>query len=93
VPAADLDASDLAIGLTINGEQRQASRTSKMIFDVKEIIHQLSAGFTLLPGDVIMTGTPEGVGYAMQPPQTMKTGDVMALTIEGIGTLTNAIGD
>jgi 2-keto-4-pentenoate hydratase/2-oxohepta-3-ene-1,7-dioic acid hydratase in catechol pathway len=93
VPAADLDASDLAIGCTINGEQRQASRTSKMIFDVKEIIHQLSAGFTLLPGDVIMTGTPEGVGYAMQPPRTLKPGDVMALTIEGIGTLTNAIAD
>ena len=93
IPAADLDASDLAIGLKLNGEQRQSSRTSKMIFDVKEIIHQLSAGFTLLPGDVIMTGTPEGVGYAMVPPQTMKTGDVMELTIEGIGTLTNAIGD
>jgi len=93
VPAADLDASDIAISLTINGEQRQSSRTSKMIFDVKEIIHQLSAGFTLLPGDVILTGTPEGVGYAMQPPQTLKPGDVMALTIEGIGTLTNPIGD
>jgi 2-keto-4-pentenoate hydratase/2-oxohepta-3-ene-1,7-dioic acid hydratase in catechol pathway len=93
VPAADLSAADLAIGLKINGEQRQASRTSKMIFDVPEIIHQLSAGFTLLPGDVIMTGTPEGVGYAMQPPQTLKAGDVMELTIEGIGTLTNAISD
>ncbi len=93
VPAADLDASDLAIGLKLNGEQRQSSRTSKMIFDVKEIIHQLSAGFTLLPGDVIMTGTPEGVGYAMQPPQTMKAGDVMELTIEGIGTLTNTVSD
>ncbi|HYF08230.1 MAG TPA: fumarylacetoacetate hydrolase family protein, partial [Acetobacteraceae bacterium] len=93
VPAADLDASDLAISLTINGEGRQSSRTSKMIFDVKEIIHQLSAGFTLKPGDVILTGTPEGVGYAMQPPQTLKPGDVMALTIEGIGTLTNAIGE
>lgn len=93
VPAADLDASDLAIGCRINGEQRQASRTSKMIFDVKEIIHQLSAGFTLLPGDVILTGTPEGVGYAMVPPQTMKAGDVMELTIEGIGTLTNPIAD
>jgi len=93
VPRQDLDASDLAIGLKVNGEQRQASRTSKMIFDVTEIIHQLSAGFTLLPGDVIMTGTPEGVGYAMVPPQTLKPGDVMDLTIEGIGTLTNAIGD
>jgi 2-keto-4-pentenoate hydratase/2-oxohepta-3-ene-1,7-dioic acid hydratase in catechol pathway len=93
VPASDLDAADLAIGLKLNGEQRQASRTSKMIFDVTEIIYQLSSGFTLLPGDVIMTGTPEGVGYAMQPPQTMKAGDVMELTIEGIGTLTNTISD
>ncbi|MFM7781263.1 MAG: fumarylacetoacetate hydrolase family protein [Alphaproteobacteria bacterium] len=93
VPAGDLSAADLAIGLKINGEQRQASRTSKMIFDEPEIIHQLSAGFTLLPGDVIMTGTPEGVGYAMQPPQTLKAGDVMELTIEGIGTLTNTISD
>ena len=91
VPAADLNAADLAISLKLNGEQRQSSRTSKMIFDVTEIIHQLSSGFTLLPGDVIMTGTPEGVGYAMQPPQTMKAGDVMELTIEGIGTLTNTI--
>ncbi|MGI9128691.1 MAG: fumarylacetoacetate hydrolase family protein [Roseomonas sp.] len=93
VPADELSAADLAISLKINGEQRQASRTSKMIFDVPEIIHQLSAGFTLLPGDVIMTGTPEGVGYAMQPPQTLKAGDVMELTIEGIGTLTNTISD
>ena len=93
VPASDLNAADLAIGLKLNGEQRQASRTSKMIFDVTEIIHQLSSGFTLLPGDVIMTGTPEGVGYAMEPPQTMKAGDVMELTIEGIGTLTNTISD
>ena len=93
VPASDLNAADLAIGLKLNGEQRQSSRTSKMIFDVTEIIHQLSSGFTLLPGDVIMTGTPEGVGYAMQPPQTMKAGDVMELTIEGIGTLINTISD
>ncbi len=93
VPASDLNAADLAIGLKLNGEQRQASRTSKMIFDVTEIIHQLSSGSTLLPGDVIMTGTPEGVGYAMEPPQTMKAGDVMELTIEGIGTLTNTISD
>ena len=93
VPASDLNAADLAISLKLNGEQRQASRTSKMIFDVTEIIHQLSSGFTLLPGDVIMTGTPEGVGYAMQPPQTMKAGDVMELRIEGIGTLTNTISD
>ena len=92
IPADELDASDLAIQLWINGEQRQSSRTSKMIFDVTEIIHHLSKGFTLLPGDVIMTGTPEGVGYAMVPPQVLKSGDVVRIAIEGIGELTNPVG-
>ncbi|WP_353211634.1 fumarylacetoacetate hydrolase family protein [Rhodovarius sp.] len=91
VPADELDAADLAIQLWVNGEQRQSSRTSKMIFDVKEIIHQLSLGFTLLPGDVILTGTPEGVGYAMQPPQVLKDGDVVDIEIEGIGRLSNPV--
>jgi len=91
VPADELDAADLAIQLWVNGEQRQSSRTSKMIFDVKEIIHQLSMGFTLLPGDVILTGTPEGVGYAMQPPQVLKDGDVVDIEIEGIGRLSNPV--
>ncbi len=91
VPADELDASDLAIQLWVNGEQRQSSRTSKMIFDVKEIIHQLSQGFTLLPGDVILTGTPEGVGYAMQPPQVLKDGDVVDIEIESIGRLSNPV--
>lgn len=92
IPADELDASDLAIQLWINGEQRQSSRTSKMIFDVKEILHHLSKGFTLQPGDVVMTGTPEGVGYAMVPPQVLKTGDVVKIAVEGIGELTNPVG-
>ena len=92
IPADELDASDLAIQLWVNGEQRQSSRTSKMIFDVREIIHHLSKGFTLLPGDVIMTGTPEGVGYAMVPPQVLKTGDVVRISVEGIGELINPVG-
>jgi 2-keto-4-pentenoate hydratase/2-oxohepta-3-ene-1,7-dioic acid hydratase in catechol pathway len=91
VPADELDAADLAIQLWVNGEQRQSSRTSKMIFDVKEIIHQHSLGVTLLPGDVILTGTPEGVGYAMQPPQVLKDGDVVDIEIEGIGRLSNPV--
>jgi 2-keto-4-pentenoate hydratase/2-oxohepta-3-ene-1,7-dioic acid hydratase in catechol pathway len=91
VPADELDASDLAIKLWVNGEERQSSRTSKMIFDVKEIISQLSQGFTLLSGDVIMTGTPEGVGYAMQPPRVLKDGDVIDIEIEGIGRLSNPV--
>ncbi|MCX8133039.1 MAG: fumarylacetoacetate hydrolase family protein [Roseococcus sp.] len=92
VPAEDLDASDLAIELWVNQEKRQSSRTSKMIFDVKDIIHHLSIGFTLRPGDVVLTGTPEGVGYAMQPPQVLKGGDVVRIAIEGIGELVNPVG-
>ncbi|MFL1463156.1 fumarylacetoacetate hydrolase family protein [Roseococcus sp. DSY-14] len=92
VPADELDATDLAIRLWVNGEQRQSSRTSKMIFDVPAILHHLSQGFTLLPGDVVMTGTPEGVGYAMQPPQVLKAGDVVEIEVEGIGRLRNPVG-
>lgn len=91
VPADELDASDVAIRLWVNGEQRQSSRTSKMIFDVGQILHHLSQGFTLRPGDVVMTGTPEGVGYAMQPPQVLKAGDVVEIEVEGIGRLRNSI--
>ncbi len=92
IPADELDATDIAIQLWVNGELRQSSRTSKMIFDVNQIIHHLSVGFTLLPGDVVLTGTPEGVGYAMQPPQVLKAGDVVRIAIEGIGELVNPVG-
>lgn len=91
VPADELDGLNTGIRLFLNGEKRQDSHTSKMIFDVKDIISQLSLGFTLKPGDVILSGTPEGVGYAMQPPQTMKPGDVMVCEIDGIGQLRNAV--
>ncbi|WP_149541082.1 fumarylacetoacetate hydrolase family protein [Siccirubricoccus phaeus] len=91
IPTEELDALNTGIRLFINGEKRQDSHTSKMIFDVKEIIHQLSLGFTLKPGDVIITGTPEGVGYAMQPPQTLKPGDVIEAEIDGIGRLRNVV--
>ncbi|MBV1798860.1 fumarylacetoacetate hydrolase family protein [Siccirubricoccus sp. G192] len=91
VPADELDALNTGIRCFVNGEKRQDSHTSKMIFDVKEIIHQLSLGFTLKPGDVIITGTPEGVGYAMQPPQTLKPGDVVECEIDGIGRLRNTV--
>ncbi|MDO9708079.1 fumarylacetoacetate hydrolase family protein [Paracraurococcus lichenis] len=91
IPAAELDALNTGIRLWVNGEKRQDSHTSKMIFDVKEIIHQLSIGFTLKPGDVIITGTPEGVGYAMQPPKTLQPGDVIECEIDGIGRLRNTV--
>jgi len=91
VPAEALDALATGIRCFVNGEKRQESNTTKMIFDVKEIIAQLSLGFTLRPGDVILTGTPEGVGYAMQPPRTLKPGDVMRCEIDGIGVLENRV--
>lgn len=91
VPTDELDALDTAIRCRVNGETRQSSTTAKMIFDVRDIIHQLSAGFTLLPGDVIITGTPEGVGFAMVPPRALRPGDVVECEIEGIGVLRNAV--
>jgi 2-keto-4-pentenoate hydratase/2-oxohepta-3-ene-1,7-dioic acid hydratase in catechol pathway len=82
---------DLRISLTVNGETRQDSRTSLLIFDIPAIIRILSQGLTLEPGDIIATGTPAGVGYAMQPPRLLKPGDRIAATIEGIGTLENSV--
>ncbi len=91
VPAEELDAAGVAIRLWVNGEQRQASRTRKMIFDVAEILHQLSAGFTLLPGDVVMTGTFEDVGHAMERPRVLEAGDLVGIEVEGIGRLANPV--
>jgi 2-keto-4-pentenoate hydratase/2-oxohepta-3-ene-1,7-dioic acid hydratase in catechol pathway len=91
VPRQFLAADDLGLKLWVNGELRQNGRTSSMIFDVPSIIEQLSAGFTLLPGDVILTGTPAGVGYAMVPPQMLKAGDSVRLEIEEIGVLENTV--
>jgi 2-keto-4-pentenoate hydratase/2-oxohepta-3-ene-1,7-dioic acid hydratase in catechol pathway len=75
----------------VDGVQRQKSRTSNMIFSVPTIISQLSLEMTLYPGDIIMTGTPEGVGFAMSPPACLRSGNVIEATIEGIGTLRNSV--
>lgn len=80
---------DLAISLTVNGEVRQNDRTSILIFDIPTLIASLSAGMTLEPGDIIATGTPSGVGYAMDPPRFLKDGDVVVCEIENIGKLEN----
>ncbi|MEL6206212.1 MAG: fumarylacetoacetate hydrolase family protein, partial [Pseudomonadota bacterium] len=85
------DPHGLSIGLTVNGEQRQNGTTADMIFDIPTLIASLSAGLTLEPGDIIATGTPSGVGYAMDPPQFLKDGDVVSCTISEIGTLTNTM--
>lgn len=78
------------IRLTVNGALRQNSSTSAMIFDIPTLIASLSEGLTLEPGDVIATGTPSGVGYAMVPPQFLKHGDVVECEIDGIGRLGNS---
>jgi 2-keto-4-pentenoate hydratase/2-oxohepta-3-ene-1,7-dioic acid hydratase in catechol pathway len=85
------DPHDLAIGLTVNGEQRQDGSTSDMIFDIPTLIASLSEGLTLEPGDIIATGTPSGVGYAMDPPSFLKAGDTVVCKVSGIGTLRNTV--
>ncbi|MGB3770881.1 MAG: fumarylacetoacetate hydrolase family protein [Rhodococcus sp. (in: high G+C Gram-positive bacteria)] len=81
-----LDASDLAISTTVDGETKQSSRTSLLLHSVPEIIEWISSVMTLLPGDVILTGTPEGVGPIV-------AGQSVSVDIEGIGTLTNPVVD
>jgi len=85
------DPATLELSMAINGEERQRARVSQMIFDIPTIIASLSAGLTLEPGDVIATGTPSGVGFAMNPPQYLKGGDVMVARIDRIGELRNRV--
>lgn len=90
VPAQDIpDPQALPITTRINGVTMQDSNTSEMIFSVAQIISDLSANFTLLPGDVIATGTPLGVGAFRTPPFELSDGDVMEIEVGGIGTLVN----
>jgi 2-keto-4-pentenoate hydratase/2-oxohepta-3-ene-1,7-dioic acid hydratase in catechol pathway len=92
IDAADIgDPQDLDIALRVNGVTKQSSNTSKMIFNVRQIIASLSAGLTLEPGDIIASGTPEGVGFARTPPEFLADGDVMEVEIEKIGILRNAV--
>ena len=92
IDAADIgDPQNLEIMLRVNGVEKQHSNTSKMIFDVKTVISSLSQGLTLEAGDVIASGTPEGVGFARTPPEFLKNGDVMEVEIEKIGILRNPL--
>jgi 2-keto-4-pentenoate hydratase/2-oxohepta-3-ene-1,7-dioic acid hydratase in catechol pathway len=81
----------LPIRTLLNGETVQESNTSDMIFDVPAIIEFLSGSTTLLPGTVILTGTPQGVGMARKPPRWLAPGDEVTIEIEGIGRLTNPV--
>ncbi len=83
------DVQNLHIRLTVNGDVKQDSNTGQMIFGVAEIMHHLAGIMTLEPGDIIATGTPAGVGFGQDPKQRIKSGDVIAVEIEGLGTLEN----
>jgi 2-keto-4-pentenoate hydratase/2-oxohepta-3-ene-1,7-dioic acid hydratase in catechol pathway len=83
------DPQDLTIELTVNGEVRQNSTTSNMIFSVAFLISYISQVCTLLPGDIVSTGTPGGVGVFRKPPLFLKAGDTVSVEIERLGTLTN----
>jgi len=91
VTADDLDPSDLAIRSRVNGVRKQDSRTKFMVFKIPRLIAEISAGCELWPGDMIITGTPAGVGFARTPPEYLKVGDVVEVEIEGIGVLRNPI--
>ena len=81
----------LKITAAVNGELRQDSTTDLLITGIPEIIAELSSGMTLLPGTIIATGTPSGVGMGFDPPKFLKSGDVVECTVEGIGTLRNTV--
>ncbi|MDO5133540.1 MAG: fumarylacetoacetate hydrolase family protein [Eubacteriales bacterium] len=83
----------LAIRSTVNGELRQDSTTDMLIFGIDRIISELSAAMTLRAGTIISTGTPRGVGMGFDPPRFLQKGDTVTCEIEGIGTLTNIVGE
>lgn len=82
---------NLAIRARVNGETRQDSNTSKLIFQIPQLIEHISASITLEPGDIIATGTPEGVGAFRKPPVFLKDGDFVEIEIEGLGVLANPV--
>jgi len=91
VTADALDPGDLRICSRLNGRVMQDARTSAMLHSCRALVSYLSHQFTLLPGTVILTGTPEGVGMARTPPVFLRPGDRIEVEIEGIGTLTNSV--
>lgn len=82
---------NLDIRCLVNGVEKQASNTRHMIFNIPDTIAYLSRGMTLLPGDIIATGTPDGVGFARTPPEFLRPGDVVTSIVEGIGKLRNVV--
>jgi 2-keto-4-pentenoate hydratase/2-oxohepta-3-ene-1,7-dioic acid hydratase in catechol pathway len=94
IPYADeSQLADIRLETRVNGEVRQNDRTSRMIFSFRRIISYVSTFTTLVPGDVILTGTPTGAGARFDPPTWLKPGDVIEVEADGIGVLTNTVAD
>jgi 2-keto-4-pentenoate hydratase/2-oxohepta-3-ene-1,7-dioic acid hydratase in catechol pathway len=91
VTTDEIDVSDVQLTTTLNGEVMQSARTSQMIFNVPATVEYMSSFTTLMPGDVIATGTPGGVGFARQPPVWLKPGDLLEVEIEGLGRMANRV--
>jgi acylpyruvate hydrolase len=87
----EADVADAALTTTLNGQVMQSARTSQMIVDIASAIEFFSSFTRLVPGDVIATGTPGGVGFARQPPVWLEPGDIIEVTIEGVGTIRNHV--
>jgi 2-keto-4-pentenoate hydratase/2-oxohepta-3-ene-1,7-dioic acid hydratase in catechol pathway len=85
------DPEDLALRTWVNGELRQDARTNDLIFSIPELVAFISETCSLSPGDLILTGTPSGVGMAMDPPRFLQSGDVVRIEIESLGTIEHAI--
>lgn len=85
------DPQALDVSCDVNGEARQGASTATMAFDVATLIAELSRGLTLVPGDILLTGTPSGVGYARTPAQFLRPGDEVVVSISGIGRLSNPV--
>ena len=92
VTADSIDPTNLRVACRVNGVTKQDSNTKFLYFKIPRLIAELSLGMTLEPGDIISTGTPEGVGFARTPPEFMKPGDLLETEIEGIGVMRNPIG-
>ncbi len=91
VTADEVDPENLNVRCWVNEELRQDANTRDFIFDIPAIIETLSAGMTLQPGDIIATGTPQGVGLGFNPPRFLKPGDRVRIAIDGLGELVNTV--
>jgi 2-keto-4-pentenoate hydratase/2-oxohepta-3-ene-1,7-dioic acid hydratase in catechol pathway len=92
VTADEIEPENLRVTCRVNGVTKQDSSTRFLYFKLPRLIAELSAGMTLEPGDILSTGTPQGVGYARTPPEFLKPGDLLETEIEGIGVLRNPVG-